>query len=1112
MSSDPEGPRRVTRQELLGIREDSWRRRLRNVSLVAEGDIPPAQTEQIVAALAYFYRRLGEPFLKKWPACVAAGMAGVAATHYGGGVYWPALWDKAGFRGTANDQTAWGKAFIQAIERLGLPAFPELPLRYVGPILMHAGTPTYCLGDYFRLLLDRRRRDPGIDAESFLTWATAPGRELRLSELDVPARRFLTDGGAYALDVVDRCIDLLDRLADADPDLDGIRLPARIIEAGRKAAEAHGSGFSGRQRGQQRATSLRRRPRIALDPYGAGLQVVLPAVGDAPDGVATWRVTADGSAVTVRSRAQWVGASEAAPETAHPLARPVRTVHVSLVGWDHVTELQVIDPADPVLFFTDDGRRLPSNLPLPPDQVWILHPAGRDLASVGDLRVLVESPAPFGWEGWQLRLASLENARSLSVSGGPSHLVQGYARPRLLLGPPTPGLSTPYGSPVYSEPPLLWLPEAAGSAIDWHIEVRPAAGGPPVVSRELHTSGDVDIWENVARPILGALDITVRGPLGRGMRRTVFIAERVSAAYRPAVRALQPAGLEPATADFRTPVGASVIPSRLDFAPADRGHVVEVRMAAETEPIVVTPPHVDIICAGAGANTWTAAPIYAATEAMADVGRLLVRAPGVWLTADLEVWAGSQCVQRIPASGQQTAALTGYELARASETVSHHGRAELVVPWGRAAMPVAFVRPRRLATGAHIWAGQLRIHDCVHVDGLTVGLYLARAPWRAPIVLPVPDDGVVELPADLDHAGPILALLRIEDPWTVTDWPAWPTLTAYLCDAPGFPVGADDEETALSRCLAGEGALPASPGRLGWLWQIVYLADDLIRTGVPASLRAQCSAQLRDQPGPAIAALLDTGLDSGASIAALILSGLAARQPPLIADTLVAERLWGMIPGAAAVLASRALSRGADADEASIGLLDAATAQCGANLGTLLDGDNDPCAQVGQFGPDAERMALLAPEQLEAIWQAAAVVPQALLDADTRAVAARRMFDARRTPALGGAARDATIVVRSAERLVAATAYRSLGKQIAARRHPDGRGGWLALPAMSAALAIVARLAARGDEPCRAFERDWRGRWADVARRAPDLVEIDLVLAEALIAGMERASVAEESA
>ena len=66
------------------------------------------------------------------------------------------------------------------------------------------------------------------------------------------------------------------------------------------------------------------RPRIGLDPYGVGVQVILPAVGDTPDGVATWRVTADGDPVMVRSRAQWVGSAEAAPQTVHPLTRPVR--------------------------------------------------------------------------------------------------------------------------------------------------------------------------------------------------------------------------------------------------------------------------------------------------------------------------------------------------------------------------------------------------------------------------------------------------------------------------------------------------------------------------------------------------------------------------------------------------------------------------------------------------------------------------------------------------------------------------------------------------------------------------------------------------------------------
>jgi hypothetical protein len=155
-------------------------------------------------------------------------------------------------------------------------------------------------------------------------------------------------------------------------------------------------------------------------------------------------------------------------------------------------------------------------------------------------------------------------------------------------------------------------------------------------------------------------------------------------------------------------------------------------------------------------------------------------------------------------------------------------------------------------------------------------------------------------------------------------------------------------------------------------------------------------------------------------------------------------------------------------------------------------------------------MAVLSAEQVEAVWQAATVVPQTLLDADTRATAARQLFDARRTPGLTRAARDATSVVRSAERLVAASPYRRAVAQVTARRHPEGRGGWLALPAMSASLALVARIAARDDEACRSFERVWRDRWTDIARHAPDLTSIDLVLAEALIARAERAQSAEE--
>ncbi len=1117
-SADADHPRKVSKRELLRRREEAWEPRLRSASLVAEVDLLPRHTDQVASVLGRLYDELRDPrtegqaFLLQWPACLAAAMAGVAASNYHGGIYWPQLWEIAEYHGSAQDQSIWGDAFNQATERLGMATFPDLPLRYVGPILMHAGLPSYCLGGYFRMLLTRRRLEPGLDAESFLAWATAPGRDLRLAELHVPARRFLTQGGDYALDVIDRSLDLLDRLSETDPDLDGVRLPVRIVEAARSEVAEQGLDRSAR-RSETATHRSAPRPRIGLEPYGMGVQVILPAVGEMPDGVATWRVTADGDPVTVRSRAQWVGSAEAAPQTAHPLTRPVRSVQIALSGWDHVTELDVVQPSDPILFFAEDGRRLPANLPLPPDHVWLLRPADRDLAAIGELRVVTETPVPFGWEGWHLQLASLEKASSISLAGGPRHVIQGYGRPRLLLGEPLAGVTTPYGSPVYAEPPRLWLPDAPGSVISWHVDVRSAAGGAAFVSREIDQTGAIDLWAGAPRPILGAFDITVRGPLGRGMRRTVFIAEGVSVSYRPAVRVLRMSGLEPGDAELRAPVGAAAKPARLSFGLADRARIAELLAGAETEPVVITPPHIELLCAGAGATTWTAAPIHAATEAVADLGRLLVRAPGTIIKADLEVWAGAQRVQVIPPSGQQVPGLTGYDLARAAETVAHHGRAELRLPWPQGAMPVGVIRPRQLASGAEISSGQLRIRDCAHIEGLTAALYLVRAPWRAPVMVPVPSDGVIELPPGARDAGPLRVLLRVEDPWTVTEWPDWPGRSAYACDAPGFPVGADPEEEALSRFLAGQADLPAPGLQVERLWRLMHLAEELIGAGAPASLRQRCSAALRDQPVTALIGFLNAGLDSGACVTGLISSGLAAEWPPATEATRAAERLWDTVPAAAAVLCSRSLSEppGA-ARDGSAAILDAARVQCGPNLAVILDGDRDPCAQVGQFGPDAERMAVLSAEQVEAVWQAAAVVPQALLDADTRAVAARQMFDARRSAELTRAAREATSIVRSAERLVAVSPYRAAMAQIAARRHPDGKGGWLALPAVSTALALVARIAARGDEACRSFERGWRDCWAGLARQAPDLVGIDLVLAEALIAGTGRARLAEDTA
>ena len=673
-----------------------------------------------------------------------------------------------------------------------------------------------------------------------------------------------------------------------------------------------------------------------------------------------------------------------------------------------MTELDVVSPSDPILFFSSDGRRLPARLPLPPDRLWILRPADRELIVAGELRTITEVPS--GWAGWHLELASVAGVSSLLLLGSPAHAVQRYPRPRLLLAEPLSGVTTPHGAPVYPEPPQLWLPDAAR----WHVGIRPAAGGPSLVSREIHQPGPVDIWDGVPRPILGAFDITARGSLGRSMRRTIFVAED--------------AALDLAPSAFAAPSACA--------APSARPRVAEVRTATAAASVIVTPPR-----------------------------------------------PRSQSVSR----GREPKHVVQPRPRSQSDVVEPRPRSQSGV-----------VEPRPLASGAEVSSGQLTIRDRAAVDGLAAALYLARAPWRAPVIVPVPSDGVVKLPPEVREAGPLRVLLGVEDPWTVTNWPDWPGRDSFGCAAPGIPASADLEEDALSRFLAGQRDLPVRPRRVDRLWRLLYLAGDLIAAGAPADLRDRCSAVLGRQPGLALTGLLDSGLDSAACLVGLISTGLATARPVMMDDMQAAERLWGTVPAAAAVLCTRLLAGPAypDEDPAAV-VVEAALAQCGPTLDALLRGDDDPCVQVFSADPFKQAGLFEGADLLQAKWPAAVVVPQPLLDADTRAVAARQLFDAWSTPELTRAAQDATSVVRSAERLVAATPYRRAAAQIAARR--------LALPAMSASLALVARIAARGDEACRSFERAWRGCWTDLARRAPDLTGIDLVLAEAHIAAAERA-------
>ena len=265
-------------------------------------------------------------------------------------------------------------------------------------------------------------------------------------------------------------------------------------------------------------------------------------------------------------------------------------------------------------------------------------------------------------------------------------------------------------------------------------------------------------------------------------------------------------------------------PATVRFGPDERAHLVEYRTDAESEPLVITPPHVAVLCPGAGVTTWTTSLLHLVAEDFAGAGRLLIRVPGPSQPSQLAVLIGGQLVQAIEASGQQSSGLAGFELARAADTIAAYGRAELAVGISGGLMPVGYVRPRRLASGADLSTDKLMLRDAAVVDGLTAGVYLAYAPWRPPAELPVAADGTAALPAELQDAGPLRVLPHIDDPWSVFSWPTWPRSGAYECPAVGVPTSADREEENLSRFVAGEADLPTLADHRGWLWRLVDLA------------------------------------------------------------------------------------------------------------------------------------------------------------------------------------------------------------------------------------------------------------------------------------------------
>src|SRR5207253_9950699 len=115
----------------------------------------------------------------------------------------------------------------------------------------------------------------------------------------------------------------------------------------------------------------------------------------------------------------------------------------------------------------------------------------------------------------------------------------------LRLAAPVPGVATIYATPVVAEAPPLVLPTDPGVTTHWSIRIRRpgTATALSVAHVTASTETTVDVWQKVPRPLIGPYEITVRGPLGRGLSRTVEFAEGLRVDTDPPWRELRTTGL-----------------------------------------------------------------------------------------------------------------------------------------------------------------------------------------------------------------------------------------------------------------------------------------------------------------------------------------------------------------------------------------------------------------------------------------------------------------------------------------------------------------------------------------------------------------------------------------
>ncbi|HET6301048.1 hypothetical protein [Microbacterium sp.] len=1087
----------VVTNELFDQWERDWRRRMVGCSLVSEAGV---DTAEALAAFRIFglnwirrpsaYER--SRLARSYRAVLLAGLCAVGARDYDSGTYWDHVFAAFDARGDGNKQAELAESFRYGLTTLGLSRFTLPARRNVGEILLHAGIPLNSVGAFATVLARWDELNPSGDARSFIGWISSLSQRVAVTRgIDVPTWLFLTETGEIAEDFVERCLVAIDQL-----DAGGLRdagLSPAVLE---RISDALGSRRGHAQRRGRHRGPADVVPSISFSPQG-GVQVRLPPLEAVTETDVEWFVSADGMGERVHSYAPWPG-DPVEPKFVS-LRAPVRRAVVQVMPSGQTWDLEVVDVEDPLLVFDADSQVLiPPRNTLPRGRVWVAFPnesgapVAERLTSDAPVVVIEEAATPSGWQGWTFAAVDLVGAQRLSlVEAARARYVSTIRRPRLVEGDRVPFIATRDGRPVLFEPPRLELPGSSGEGtLTWHVSIA-RDDGAEIATSEFTVAAEarvVDPWAKTIHPVIGDFVLSVRGPLGRGAVLRAAVAQGATAISSTPFRWMRAdgQGLDGAEVRIRYGEGGQT-ESRLLFDAKHWRRTTTLRTRTGMLDVTVRLPSMAVSAGGSISRSKSGGPIPLDLELLRDA-TLHIDVPSRTGRTQLAALVSGRLVQVVD-SMQSSGDSRTFSLARLSDTLERHRFAQLRLVAEDRSIPVAYVRPRQLASGVRVSDGILVLEDSQSVEGLMALAYPRYAPWKEPIKIDFTEgETSARLPESLLGEGAATFVAYVANPWVpfeAPELPDWSTRNAFIAEW-GTPVEPDDDaEAGFRTWLSGRGGCPSALTSLSTALKIYTLVPKFAKAHDVDRLRSNLAEAVRSNRVHVVDAVLHSRADANDLFRLFVEADVVTVPCESWASS---DLLWAFSP-ALGIVADSDEHGGGGREQFRQNLIEFV----GDSALSILDHGEDPFATVGRFGPTERALDPMPQDRIDAIMAVANLLPRGLLDKDSRAQASKQLFDHRRDRGL-----DAVIAV-SRTLISEARAALEADRGVVATDPMDKRAsenGWMSLPVLSLACALVARTAARGGAAsARAFER-LRAAYMRLADAAPAIVQQDLGLAE----------------